>query len=331
MEAPVPASALIHSATLVSAGIYLILRFNCVFDSTQYCRFVIPVVGSLTASYGGVCASAQTDVKKVLAYSTISHCGFLMVLCASEVNELVILYLYSHGFFKAGVFMCVGNVLCVTRGYQDFRSMGVLAKYLPFEHFCILVGVLNLAGLPFTFGFFAKHLIFINLGTHIHLYVFILFNSLLGALSGLFYSYNLLYYVFDDFKKGHKVIYSCMGKHGYNSDFYSNSTLAATLSILGLYFVAYVQIYLLLQYMMVGNYLFCDCMCTANVTNYYTIKNTFRGSLSNYSYINISTSLVLVYSLSSRFRGVPRLFTIYYTLYTSCILVILFILFISIL
>jgi len=154
MEAPVPASSLIHSATLVSAGIYLILRFNFIFDCTQYCKLIIPVMGSLTAAYGGVCAIAQSDIKKTLAYSTISHCGFLMVLCATEMNEFTILYLYVHGFFKAGVFMCVGNVLRISHGYQDTRKMGGLLKYLPFEYFCAIIGVINLAGLPFTFGFF---------------------------------------------------------------------------------------------------------------------------------------------------------------------------------
>jgi len=76
MEAPVPASSLIHSATLVSAGVYMILRFNFIFDATEYSKLLIPLVGSFTAAYGGVCAAAQSDIKKTLAYSTISHCGF---------------------------------------------------------------------------------------------------------------------------------------------------------------------------------------------------------------------------------------------------------------
>ena len=176
MEAPVPASSLIHSATLVSAGVYLILRFNFIFDYTHFSKYIIPVVGSLTAAYGGVCAVAQSDIKKTLAYSTISHCGFLMVLCATEMNEFTILYLYVHGFFKAGVFMCVGNVLRITKGYQDTRKMGGLLKYLPFEYFCSVIGVLNLAGLPFTFGFFIKHLLLLSLDQHMYMYYFVIFH-----------------------------------------------------------------------------------------------------------------------------------------------------------
>ena len=220
MEAPVPASSLIHSATLVSAGVYLILRFNFIFDSTEFIKVIIPVVGSLTAAYGGVCAIAQSDIKKTLAYSTISHCGFLMVLCSTEMNEFTILYLYVHGFFKAGVFMCVGNVLRITRGYQDTRRMGGLLKYLPFEYYCATIGLLNLAGLPFTFGFFIKHLLLISLGDNIYMYYIVIFNSLVGAFAGIFYSYKLIFYTFNDIKKGDKVVYVTLNKQLYNSYMY---------------------------------------------------------------------------------------------------------------
>ena len=126
MEAPVPASSLIHSATLVSAGVFLVLRFNHLFEYSIISKYLLAIIGSFTAAYGGVCAAFQSDIKKVLAYSTISHCGFLMVLCFTQINEFVILYLYVHGFFKAGVFMCVGNVIRISRNYQDFRRMGSL-------------------------------------------------------------------------------------------------------------------------------------------------------------------------------------------------------------
>jgi len=308
MEAPVPASSLIHSATLVSAGIYLILRFNYIFDATQYSKFIIPVIGSMTAAYGGVCASAQSDVKKTLAYSTISHCGFLMVLCSTEMNEFTILYLYVHGFFKAGIFMCVGNVLRITRGYQDSRRMGGLLKYLPFEYFCITIGVLNLAGLPFTFGFCIKHLLLINLDTHMYLYIFVLFNSLVGAFSGLFYSYRILNYTFCDFKKGPKILYTNTLKSSYNSFFYSNSALASTFSILGLYITAYIVIYFMAKYFMEGNYLFSDYMNNTVLTNYYVTVSTFNGYLLNFSYINTTVSFILLSLLFSKYKKSPRFF-----------------------
>jgi NADH:ubiquinone oxidoreductase subunit 5 (subunit L)/multisubunit Na+/H+ antiporter MnhA subunit len=311
MEAPVPASSLIHSATLVSAGVYLILRFNFIFDLTQVGKVIVPVVGSLTAAYGGVCAVAQSDIKKTLAYSTISHCGFLMVLCSTEMNEFTILYLYVHGFFKAGVFMCVGNVLRVTRGYQDTRRMGGLLKYLPFEYFCATVGLLNLAGLPFTFGFFIKHLLLISLDSYIYLYYFVVFNCLIGAFAGLFYSYRLVSYTFNDFKKGHKVLYINLNRINYNSGYYTNSSLAATYAIFFLFLSAYVITYFMFKYFLYSNYLFSDFMNTTVLTNYYTTLTTFNGYLLNFSYINLTVVTICLALLFSRYRKTPRIHVLF--------------------
>ena len=158
MEAPVPASSLIHSATLVSAGIFLILRFFPIFEYSYYSYFILPVMGSATAAYGGIVAAYQADIKRILAYSTVSHCGFLMLLCSFNCNEFTLMYLYVHGFFKASVFMCVGNVIRISKNYQDFRRMGLFYKYLPFECFCATVCLFNLGGLPFSLGFFIQHL-----------------------------------------------------------------------------------------------------------------------------------------------------------------------------
>jgi len=124
MEAPVPASALIHSATLVSAGIFLLLRFSVFFENSYFSLLIISLVGSFTAFYGGFSSMLQADTKKILAYSTISHCGFLMVSYTTGVLEYVVLYLYIHGFFKAAVFMCAGNINRLSKGNQDFRKMG---------------------------------------------------------------------------------------------------------------------------------------------------------------------------------------------------------------
>jgi len=328
MEAPVPASSLIHSATLVSAGIYLILRFNFIFDATQYSKFIIPLVGSFTAAYGGVCAASQSDIKKTLAYSTISHCGFLMVLCSTEMNEFTILYLYVHGFFKAGVFMCVGNILRITRGYQDTRRMGGLLKYLPFEYFCATVGLLNLAGLPFTFGFFIKHLLLTGLDTHMYIYTFIIFNSLVGAFSGLFYSYRIVYYTFVDFKKGSKALYTNANKINYNSTLYTNSSLAATLSVFCLFVVSYVIIYCMFKSLMANNFIFSDYMNTTTLSNYYSMVSSYYGYLLNFSYINITVICIFFALFFSKYRKIPRFFNVLqFFLQLFCLFVFTFLIF----
>jgi NADH-quinone oxidoreductase subunit L len=126
MDAPVPASALIHSATLVSAGVFILLRLTVLFELSIYATYIIPLIGSFTAFVGGLGAVYQSDIKRILAYSTISHCGFLMVCFSLHVPEYTILYLYIHGFFKAAVFLCAGNIIRFSRNYQDFRKMGSL-------------------------------------------------------------------------------------------------------------------------------------------------------------------------------------------------------------
>ena len=253
-----------------------------------------------------MCAVAQSDIKKTLAYSTISHCGFLMVLCATEMNEFTILYLYVHGFFKAGTFMCVGNILRITKGYQDTRRMGGLLKYLPFEYFCCIIGVINLAGLPFTFGFFIKHLLLLNLGKHIYLYLFVIFNCTIGAFSGLFYSFRLIFYTFCDFKKGNKNLYLGLNKINYNSKYYTNSSVAGILSIFCLFLCSYVITYILFRFFMDGNYLFSDYMNTSILSNYYALVNSYNGFLLNFSYINLSVLFLLISLFFSKFRKIPN-------------------------
>ena len=240
MEAPVPASALIHSATLVSAGVFLVLRLSPIFECSYFSYYVIPTVGSVTAAFGGVCAAYQSDIKRILAYSTISHCGFLMVSYSTGYIEYTLLYLYVHGFFKAAVFLCVGNIIRFSRNYQDFKRMGGYYKYLPFECASSFICLMNLSGLPFTLGFFIKHTLILGLPD---IFIVLIYSCItIGALSGVVYSFRLFYNVFFDFKKAKKIIYSDASQLSLKSKFYSNTSLASCISILGLITFSYIII-----------------------------------------------------------------------------------------
>jgi NADH-quinone oxidoreductase subunit L len=250
MEAPVPASALIHSATLVSAGIFLLLRFTVLFEFARTSMTIIAFVGSITAFYGGFVSMFQADAKRVLAYSTISHCGFLMVTYTTGVLEYTVLYLYVHGFFKAATFLSVGNIIRFSRNTQDFKRMGAYAKYLPFDCVIIFVCLINLSGLPLTYGFFIKHLLFVSLKSNTLLYYSVLVNCVFGALTGLFYGSRLIYSIFFDMKKARKSIYSMANRSILKSVNYTNTTKAATLAIVLLLLVSYyVSIFLLNLYL----------------------------------------------------------------------------------
>lgn len=273
MEAPVPASALIHSATLVSAGIFLLLRFSPIFQISIYSYYFILLLGSFTAFYGGWVSAFQSDLKRILAYSTISHCGFLMIVFTSFVPEYTILYLYVHGFFKATVFLSVGNVLRFNRNIQDFRRMGGYYKYLSFDSIICFLCLMNLAGLPFTFGYFIKHLLFVGLLGNFFLYYFAWSFLFVGAVIGLFYSFRLYYYTFFDIKKAKKHHYLQSSRIVLNSKYYSNSSLLGNLSISILFFLAYI----------INFYLFY---------NFLNLNHNSGLSVDGEFYINFYTTLV---------------------------------------
>jgi len=198
MEAPVPASALIHSATLVSAGIYLLLRFTPLVCTSNFHLLAI-FVGSITAAYGAIISASQTDMKKLLAYSTISHCGFLFVTVGTQMYAATIIYLFLHGLFKALTFFCAGSFIRVA-GSQDTRFMGSLNRVLPVDTIFLIICSFNLGGLPFSVGYLYKS-IFISsmLSTNTTLFCFGL--CIVGLLSSIVYVYRLVFYSAFDVSK----------------------------------------------------------------------------------------------------------------------------------
>ena len=294
MEAPVPASALIHSATLVSAGVFLLLRFHILIEINFYTYIIIQVWGALTAFYGGFCAMFQSDIKRLLAYSTISHCGFLMVCTTFENFEITILYLFIHGFFKALSFLCVGNILRISRNYQDFRKMGNFFKYLPFEFFTLVVCLINLCGLPFTFGFFSKHLIFLGFKNYFFYTFLILSFYFFAALFGIVYCYRLVFNVFFDFKKGPRALYKHLNIIDLKSFFYTNTTLFSSFSIFFLLINSFWAISLLFIFYF---YLF-DISVTYNEyfllnANYFNWFSPKLSLLKNFKLFNICVIFII--------------------------------------
>lgn len=311
MEAPVPASALIHSATLVSAGVFILLRLSNLFEYSIYSYYVVPIVGSFTAFFGGLCSVYQSDIKKILAYSTISHCGFLMVCYSTYIPEYTVLYLYIHGFFKAAVFLCVGNIIRFSRNYQDFRKMGNLWKYLPFECFSSFICLINLCGLPFTLGFYIKHLLIIGVHMNNVFLYFVLVNILGGAVFGLIYSYRLFYYVFFDLKKAKKPIYMQSNRNNLKSLYYTNTTLASNIAISFLIIIAYfVSIYMF--------NIFLNSSSLGEGLNIYSIyssqyqefNNPVLTTINNIGYFNWLLIIIIFSIISISWRSVNNYYNI---------------------
>jgi NADH-quinone oxidoreductase subunit L len=156
MEAPTPASALIHSSTLVIAGIFLIIRFSILFEFTILTNYYLAVLGALTLSFGAITAAFQHDIKKLVAYSTISQIGYLVCGCGFCCYEEVLLYLIIHALNKAFLFILVGYIVHFFNGNTDMRQMGGVYLY-SFDIIVLLFGVsFNLAGLPYSAGFLGK-------------------------------------------------------------------------------------------------------------------------------------------------------------------------------
>lgn len=324
MEAPVPASALIHSATLVSAGVFILLRVSPLFEYSLYSFYIIPLVGSFTAFFGGLCSVYQSDIKKILAYSTISHCGFLMVCYSTYITEYTILYLYIHGFFKASVFLCVGNIIRFSRNYQDFRRMGNFWKYLPFECFMTFVCLINLCGLPFSIGFYIKHLLVLGYNINTYISYFIYVNILFGAVSGLFYSYRLFYNVFFDFKKSKKILYNQANRSLLNSFYYSNTSLASNIAITSLIFLSYIiSLYLFNVFLNSSSLGEGLNIYSVNSSQFEEFNSPLLSTINNIGYFNWFLFLIMLLIMLFSWRSVYN----FYTIYNNFCLILLFIIF----
>ena len=328
MEAPVPASALIHSATLVSAGVFILLRLSPLFEYSLYSYYIIPLMGSFTAFFGGLCSVYQSDIKKILAYSTISHCGFLMVCYSTYIPEYTILYLYIHGFFKAAVFLCVGNLIRYSRNYQDFRKMGGYWKYLPFECFSSFVCLINLCGLPFTLGYYIKHLLLIGIYMNNYFLYFLLINILGGAIAGLVYSYRLFYYVFFDYKKAKKIIYLQSNRKIFKSLFYTNTTIASNISIFFLIVVAYiVSVYMFFIFLNSSSLGEGLNIYSINSSQYSEFNNPFLTTINNIGYFNWLLLIIIVSILIFSWRLVNNYFYILNKIFYLFVFIIFFYMF----
>jgi len=152
-------SALIHAATLVTAGIFLIIRCSPIFEYAPTVLFFITIVGGLTAFCAATIAVLQEDIKKAIAYSTMSQLGYMSFICGLSNYDLGLFHLLNHSFFKALLFLSAGSVIHAVLGEQDMRKFGGLAKVLPLTYSMMFVGCCALSGLPFLSGFFSKDLI----------------------------------------------------------------------------------------------------------------------------------------------------------------------------
>jgi NADH-quinone oxidoreductase subunit L len=197
MEGPTPVSALIHAATMVTAGVYVVARSHVLFAHSETALVVVAIVGCATAFFAATIGLVQTDIKKVLAYSTVSQLGYMFLACGVGAFSAGIFHLMTHAFFKALLFLAAGGVIHAMGGEQDMNRMGGLSKRIRWTYGTMLIATLAITGIPFFAGFFSKDAIlfaaFQNESGGRLLYAFGLLTALLTA----FYMFRLIFLTFN--------------------------------------------------------------------------------------------------------------------------------------
>jgi NADH-quinone oxidoreductase subunit L len=197
MEGPTPISALIHAATMVTAGIFMVARMSPLFELSETALSVVMVIGAITALFMALIAMVQYDIKRVVAYSTLSQLGYMTVALGASAYSVAIFHLMTHAFFKAVLFLGAGSVIIAMHHEQDMRKMGGLRKYMPITYLTVLVGALANAGFPPFAGFFSKDTIIEAVhASQVPGAGFAYFATLLGVLVGGFYSFRLVFFAF---------------------------------------------------------------------------------------------------------------------------------------
>nr|YP_010527045.1 NADH dehydrogenase subunit 5 [Acherontia lachesis]UXR12382.1 NADH dehydrogenase subunit 5 [Acherontia lachesis]WMQ52920.1 NADH dehydrogenase subunit 5 [Acherontia lachesis] len=193
MAAPTPVSALVHSSTLVTAGVYLLIRFNLLILNTFFIKILL-LLGMLTMFMAGISANYEFDLKKIIALSTLSQLGLMMSILSMGFPDLAFFHLLSHAMFKALLFMCAGVIIHMMNNIQDIRYMGGISLYLPLTSLCLNISNLALCGIPFLAGFYSKDLI-LEMVSFSNLNLFVFFFYYISTGLTMFYTIRLLMYM----------------------------------------------------------------------------------------------------------------------------------------
>jgi NADH-quinone oxidoreductase subunit L len=221
MEGPTPISALIHAATMVTAGIFMVTRMSPLFELSDTALSFVMVIGAITALFMGFLGIIQNDIKRVVAYSTLSQLGYMTVALGASAYSAAVFHLVTHAFFKALLFLAAGSVIIGMHHDQDIRNMGGLRKYMPITWITSLIGSLALIGTPFLSGFYSKDSIIEAVGmSHLPGATFAYYAVVVGVFVTAFYSFRMYFLVFhgeERFGKGHAKA-TAHAKHDAHDD-----------------------------------------------------------------------------------------------------------------
>ena len=222
MEGPTPISALIHAATMVTAGIFMVARMSPLFELSDAALSFVMVIGAITALFMGFLGVIQNDIKRVVAYSTLSQLGYMTVALGASAYSVAVFHLMTHAFFKALLFLAAGSVIIGMHHNQDIRWMGGVRKYMPITWITSLLGSLALIGTPLFAGFYSKDSIIEAVGeSHLPGSGFAYFAVMASVFVTAFYSFRLYFLVFhgkERFDKNPDAHHDSHGDHGHDTD-----------------------------------------------------------------------------------------------------------------
>lgn len=196
MEGPTPVSALIHAATMVTAGVFMVARCNPIFNLSEIAMNVVAITGAITALFAATIALVQRDIKRIIAYSTVSQLGYMFLACGVGAYTAGIFHLYTHAFFKALLFLGAGSVMHAMAGELDIKKMGGLKKYMPATYWTFLLASLSISGIPGFAGFFSKDEILWRTYSSGSLGQALFVLGVITALLTAFYSFRIIYVAF---------------------------------------------------------------------------------------------------------------------------------------
>jgi NADH-ubiquinone oxidoreductase chain 5 len=222
MEGPTPVSALIHAATMVTAGVYLLIRCSPILEQSQLAMLIITITGALTSFFAASVGLFQNDIKKVIAYSTMSQLGMMVLAVGLSQYNLAIMHLVLHAMYKAGLFLAAGSVLHSMADQQDFRRFGGLVKILPLTYTVILIASLSLAAFPWLSGYFSKDLIIeLAFGSFTTIGYLVYLLAVIAACFTMLYSVKLIYLTFLTYANAPKGNY----EHAHESPWFMSIPL----------------------------------------------------------------------------------------------------------
>ena len=266
MEGPTPISALIHAATMVTAGIFMVSRMSPLFELSEAALSLMLVIGAITALFMGLVAMTQNDIKRVIAYSTLSQLGYMTVALGASAYSASIFHLTTHAFFKALLFLGAGSVILAMHHDQDIRNMGGLRKHMPITWLTFLIGTLALIGTPLFSGFYSKDSIILAVqGSQIAGSGFAYFAVVASVFVTAFYSFRLFFRVFHNeerFGKPDSVHYGDPEVGLHHGDKPHESPLVMTLPLILLAIPSVIIGFIILEPMLFGGF-FGDAILVA--------------------------------------------------------------------